>query len=520
MPSRNSSHASSDALFCSEDSADDIDIDGISLTSTAPNEQQDEYELESILCLRDSTGEEPRFHERWAGYPDERCTFEPPSSFDMETLEGFQEDCERGTVASKAEIDAAMEKMEAYAAGKADRAQRREAKRARLTARLTLAKRKRSSKKQVAEADQLQSTAPIRQSKLLDTSGARAELSTSGRRLKTFNNMTFDQDVRPPRLFQKLSTKRRYELAGREEPSADVSKLELIPLGQLKQSVERNGQSLARRGSIAGEDQKNPLTKTCNDIQSEDVGRDVPDTPETPPAQRPNMIDNGLSSTIGKRQDDQSLDFQPMPDEAAELASLGRARTKTGRYWGEYEALVTLQFCQRHIGDVRIRLSSPGPRWWIGDLVKLKKNNSIIISFDETCTSGQYARLCDQERDNIKHGNTWLIGFADTYLALNNVTRLLRDNEIAALWHHPDNQFVLVLYASKSNPWSFFDHNISFPPDSALRMVVRSSLPKMTSSQYHPVMQGSCPDSRSRLVVLSQHRRRHRESTLTRLRTT
>ena len=64
--------------------------DSISLTSTAPTEPKDEYPIEGILAERLLDGT-PTYLVKWEGYPDERCTWEPKSSFqDGQTFRDWQ----------------------------------------------------------------------------------------------------------------------------------------------------------------------------------------------------------------------------------------------------------------------------------------------------------------------------------------------------------------------------------------------------------------------------------------------
>ena len=57
--------------------------DSISVTSTVGSETQEFYEVEEILAEREIDGEQ-QYLVKWEGYPDERCTWEPVSSFQNE----------------------------------------------------------------------------------------------------------------------------------------------------------------------------------------------------------------------------------------------------------------------------------------------------------------------------------------------------------------------------------------------------------------------------------------------------
>lgn len=72
------------------DSSASSDDDSISLTSTAPSEPKDEYPIEGILAERVDDGT-TMYLVKWVGYPDERCTWEPASSFqDEQTFHDWQ----------------------------------------------------------------------------------------------------------------------------------------------------------------------------------------------------------------------------------------------------------------------------------------------------------------------------------------------------------------------------------------------------------------------------------------------
>src|SRR5947207_5964559 len=62
------------------------DSDTISITSTAPSEQKDEYPVEAILAeTLTGDGKNPLYLVKWEGYPITRATWEPAASFDDET---------------------------------------------------------------------------------------------------------------------------------------------------------------------------------------------------------------------------------------------------------------------------------------------------------------------------------------------------------------------------------------------------------------------------------------------------
>ena len=61
----------------------DEDQDDMSITSTAPSAAQDEYLVEEILAERTHNGS-IQYLVKWDGYPEERCTWEPRTSFQVD----------------------------------------------------------------------------------------------------------------------------------------------------------------------------------------------------------------------------------------------------------------------------------------------------------------------------------------------------------------------------------------------------------------------------------------------------
>lgn len=108
--------------------------DDISITSTAPSEPQEEYDLECILGQKKVDGED-MYLVKWTGYPLERCTWEPESVFcNPQTLQDWarkQKAVARGE--EKAfDVDALERKIKAFEEATIKRRERRRKKRERL----------------------------------------------------------------------------------------------------------------------------------------------------------------------------------------------------------------------------------------------------------------------------------------------------------------------------------------------------------------------------------------------------
>lgn len=435
MPYRSSSCSSSNALFFSDYS----DEDDISLTSTVPSDPEETYTVKAILDRRDFADNVTRYLVRWEGYGTERCTWEPASSFDSpETLEDFNEMYRSGNgLVDSHQIEDVLQKIKAYEAGKEHRKRRRNAKRKRLAVKIrpstpsprrpkkggrdvsisttALDGDKTSLKvKYASEAPGSQPQGPATEfsnsaRETVSTSAPRHTEDTSSislkRSLKIFNSLTVDSDSHPPKLFHNLSTRRRYELAGRQEPAADLSKLDLRPLDRLKtrnadvSAQFTNTEELQEQSSPSN----NFLVPAAKDHP--DSGKEgaqaiplssVDINGSTPRASARGQILQTSEACPVTLAPDPRPDFQTCPDEEAEVARIGRGRTFTGRYWALGDVLISLAFGAKIIGDVRVE--NLGRAWWSKSLVdlKLKEKDSIFISFNEVCTVGQYGQLCDQ----------------------------------------------------------------------------------------------------------------------------
>ncbi|EEH43475.2 uncharacterized protein PADG_08400 [Paracoccidioides brasiliensis Pb18] len=153
-----------------------------------------------------------------------------------------------------------------------------------------------------------------------------------------------------------------------------------------------------------------------------------------------------------------------------------------GRFFHSTEALVRLRFgpeC-KEIGDVRIGGLTKTTIW---QLVLLKSKQKIDIHFKDVCNIDEYRQLCDR-RQNLMFCSGWVLGFDDTSPAVDEMANYLRDNRLAALWYHPDENIssAMVAFALDSPEWSFLNQT-SNHPSAKLRIAVRSSLAPMNSIQ-------------------------------------
>ncbi|TPX23689.1 hypothetical protein DIZ76_013025 [Coccidioides immitis] len=276
-------------------------------------------------------------------------------------------------------------------------------------------------------------------------------------------------------LFSKLSTQRRWEKALRRERAPDVSQLELRRpqdwLHSPKMSNPQESPISRDHGTsyslfVDQEDADLLPTNSRTNPQNPQEHFDDHQTRQTSSDQRPLWP----NSTISPHDKEKTQEFTPRLSH----------RASTRRFWNPGEVLVKLKFgaVDKVIGDVRICGLNPTSK---GQLLNLK-SGTIDINFNDVCTSKEYEMLCDR-RTNVKYANAWVVGYEDTAKEVTAMANYLRQNDLAAIWHHPAEhvQTAFIAYASSSTSWNFFDRDMEFPPNSSLRIVARSYLPTVST---------------------------------------
>lgn len=120
--------------YTKTESGEMSDEDSISITSTAPSEPREEYAVEAIIAEREVDGT-MEYLVRWEGYPDERCTWEPESSFQSEvTLFEWKTQKMRVSrgLATQCDVEALLDRVEKWITASENRKARRRTKRMRL----------------------------------------------------------------------------------------------------------------------------------------------------------------------------------------------------------------------------------------------------------------------------------------------------------------------------------------------------------------------------------------------------
>lgn len=117
-----------------DENANLTDDDSISIISTAPSEAQEEYAVETVLAERETDGV-TQYLVKWEGYPEERCTWEPATSFQsLDTLLDWNKKklrIEQG-LEVPCDVDDLLKRIDIWIKSSEERRSRRRAKRIRL----------------------------------------------------------------------------------------------------------------------------------------------------------------------------------------------------------------------------------------------------------------------------------------------------------------------------------------------------------------------------------------------------
>ncbi|KAK2766217.1 hypothetical protein FQN54_007733 [Arachnomyces sp. PD_36] len=312
------------------------------------------------------------------------------------------------------------------------------------------------------------------------------------------------------KMFKNLSSQRRYEKAGRNEPAPDISQLDLrrpgewLTSGSSSTAPARSGLWNHSRNDDSDSlfvEQDGPMPDRYSTINASPTMAPGERSPEGLRRQaswedrntsnRPYQGNSGWAQPLDPRRKS-SLEFSHQgsgPPRAGERPSYGSGEVPNrtfgtkGRYWGEGEVLATLRFGPdgQEVGHVRLCNLDRSTR---RQIVDTKEGHNIDLWFQHTCTREQYGLLCNTKGyKNQKFSNGWVAGFPDTTPEVNDLANHLLESNQAALWYHPQsmNAAVLVTYAAGSSDWEFFDSDARFPREATLKVVARSPLPPMSS---------------------------------------
>ncbi|KAJ0421976.1 hypothetical protein BJY00DRAFT_281526 [Aspergillus carlsbadensis] len=493
--------------------------DEISL-STVESDQQSEYEVKTILSehlFKDGT----RYLVEWAGYPIERCTWEPADAFDYdETLRDWKrkkrliEDgkLEAFDVASwEARIIQLNEERE-------ERRQRRAAKR----------------RRKMALSGSSHGNQAVPSNQRLEASSA------SIPSLNTTPNSAAPRQVNPPRhgpaarkmppvLFatgQKalaisrpkktpstdthktytLSWKHKFEKRAQRDRVPDINQLELRrpsdwtttpSASAIQLSSSRRDPSQVKTSNASPTDTDRPGSLLNSPI----LPQHIPVSPVSSPRSNDGTRENskpGPSDKIhpsrralvptapsGSRIMDHGVLPEIPPRAPGPKAKF--VRSSRGRFWNFGEFYVSMYFGpdKHDIGNARLCGIEPH---YGKKILSTKVGDKIEIWFRYLCTLNEYQQLCERSR-NIKFSNGWVEGFDDTEPRIRTIAETLQQNSLLAIAEiNNKTDDVLLAYLPRSPVFSFLDDTPGGPGQGYLRLALRSYLGPLDRLNSRPIV--------------------------------
>jgi hypothetical protein len=270
----------------------------------------------------------------------------------------------------------------------------------------------------------------------------------------------------PGTHFKTLSTQYRHQKAGRNEPAPDLGKIKLKSATDI---VAAAGEDIAH---ILPSGNSRPPLSHDTDFQSARIPPDHVDDPE---------FVESMSTSAELQHDSGSGSVRRIPTAPSRfIAGVFNPKRRdihylpSGRYWIHGEVLIHLSVHEQIVGDVRV---GGLPGWFKSKMIALKVEHRISLDF-QLVETWQYDTLC-RGRSNDLLASAYVESFEDTRNAVTELADSLDYNNRAALWYHPDSQYVLVAYATTSKAWQFLDGGNDFPPGSQIHLALRNGMPKI-----------------------------------------
>ncbi|KAL9109614.1 MAG: hypothetical protein Q9227_005794 [Pyrenula ochraceoflavens] len=501
--------------------------DAVSLDSDVSSEWSEgrEYEVKQILGKRvfnENGKSQVKYFVRWAGYSDDRSTWEPPEMFEADDgeqslIETWEKDVADGKVKQDdEEIDRIIGLIYANDARKEKRRKARTA----LKNRLKLSQ----------EASQpAKRTTPIGSVAVADTIG---EHSSAKRKRKPDDNHIGPQKrakpeailvpkgsaYKPPTV-QKFNMPFSPALKKPTPMSAIVKKPELMPK---RRSSGREGQffpnlSTANRVNKAARQEPNPQVvaakpKTIDELDQENARINERRAGDPLGLRRSNLItvrEQRAEREARKAQSNfGSKGLETVEDNAGHLAmqassvehvmqpARASARIlprdpqylkwgKNGRSWYRDEIVIDLYFGKNHIGDCRVW---DPVDWTRGAWLKMKERGDpkISVHLDEVWTKQDYVKTCTG-RSNTVYSKGCVIPYEDTKQKVYDMANhLWTQNTVALLWH-PSFDATFLFYSLDSPDWRFLENEgCTEFPEERLRFTYRNGLPRDPKSLPKP----------------------------------
>ncbi|KAL4884415.1 hypothetical protein BJY04DRAFT_182435 [Aspergillus karnatakaensis] len=474
----------------------DISDDEISLTSTVESEQKSEYEVETILA-EDEFPDGRRYLVRWAGYSDDRSTWEPADMFAAnETFIDWETKKQQIAEGKEPAFDVAAWEARLRRLGEErdQRKSKRAAKRRRINSVQLSARR---SARAVPEAAKQRPnkpkspTAPSSTNSLPSGRAQPARKALSGPSRKS--PVGFGSSETAPdrsrhkkpitdtgKLFQYTSTQYRFAKALKREPEPNINQLDLrrpsdwdpIPISSASAAQLGNSRHLPAPvnnspvGYAPGSSSLSPSSLSQPDSNTENFPRSEND--EATSLTRRDTTSKGVPSMSPR---EFSLEVpRRIPERGAYPVY---SHPHSSRWYYKPDVYVTMYFGidKLKIGNVRLCDLEPETRLRV---LRTKVGKEIVVWFRDFCTLEEYNELCNRRGRNHKYSNGWVEGFDDTEPAIRQAAVTLWQNSLVAI-ARVDSSNDLLAYPPGSH-FAFLDEGARKPQPAYLNLTCRFSL--------------------------------------------
>ncbi|OAX82881.1 hypothetical protein ACJ72_02763 [Emergomyces africanus] len=293
---------------------------------------------------------------------------------------------------------------------------------------------------------------------------------------KTLSIRARKQKGSNPKLFRNLSSKNRYEKAMRRDLTPDIRQLDLRQPSEWIES-QKNKTPVSESPSRLHASHNSESLFVEEDRHLHDPNDQQPRS-QNSPTRVPGPLETRSRFELGEAQPVSGPPSLKLPHEGSPNRLISGPTTRSPSFpLHKYNSSRSSDNPPPKGTGNRFRYFQPSEAL----LVTLKTQHKIDIHFMDVCNLEQYRQLCDR-RQNIMFCSGWVIGYDDTSAAVNGMANYLRDNRLAALWYHPNEDIssVIVAFASDCPDWSFLNQTAEYP-SARLRIAVRSSLAPVSS---------------------------------------
>ncbi|KAL3461126.1 hypothetical protein BJX64DRAFT_172200 [Aspergillus heterothallicus] len=506
-----------------------VSDDEISLASTVESDQQSEYEVKTILAEHEFP-DGTRYLVEWAGYPIERCTWEPADAFDFdETLLEWKD--KRRLIADGKlpafDVAAWEARIIQLNAERQRRRLRRAAKRNKnTTSGSNRVNQAASNSQRLGTLDGSGTSTPPRDS---NPRSAHHQLNPPrhGPAARKLPPVLFAIAPKAPAAIRPkkhpsteshknytLSWKHKFEKRAQRDRAPDINQLDLrrpsdwVPVmsaNAIELSNSRRGPVLAEAANGSPVDSEKPASLLKSPVSNQHV--------QGSPVSSPRSIETFQESSKFGANDpvhpsrralvsgnSQIMEDEPLPEVPSRTPGPHAMIIQRNRFWNHGDVYVSMYFGpdKQDIGNARL---CGIDRCHHHRILKTKLGKEIEIWFRYLCNLDEYEQLCDRSR-NIKYSNGWVEGFDDTEPRIRTMAETLHQNTSIAI-AQINNTFndILLAYLPGSISFRFLDDTPSRPGQrSYLRLALRSYLGPMDKLDQQPRIrrqQLASPDSTS-----------------------